>query len=76
MAIVAAQAAIATSVHRVMSPPRPDLACILRPMSARPKDKPETRDSVSLVVALTLVALGAGGILAVFSGPLFALVTH
>jgi len=45
-------------------------------MSARPKDKSETRDSVSLVVVVGLVALGAGGILAVFWGPLLALVTH
>jgi hypothetical protein len=55
-------------------------------MSAGPKDKSapvpldsdgaSPRDSVSLVVALTLVALGAGGLLAVFSGPLFALLTH
>jgi hypothetical protein len=54
-------------------------------MSAGPKDKSATvpvdlnlpsRDPVSLVVGLTLVALGAGGILAVFSGPLFALLTH
>jgi hypothetical protein len=59
-----------------MSTPRPDLACILRPMSARPKDKSETRDAVSLVVVVGLVALGAGGILAVFWGPLLALVTH
>jgi len=47
-------------------------------MPPGPKDKAEIapRDSVSLVVALTLVALGAGGILAVFSGPLSALIAH
>jgi hypothetical protein len=58
-------------------------------MPARPKDKAGAagssrssvatrggRDSVSLVVALTLVGLGAGGILALFSGPLSALVAR
>jgi hypothetical protein len=55
-------------------------------MSAGPKDKSAApsvdsdgasrRDGVSLVVALGLVALGAGGVLAVFSGPLFAFFTH
>jgi hypothetical protein len=55
-------------------------------MPAEPKDKSKTeppdldaaapRDAVSLVVAIGLLALGAGGILSVFSGPLFALVTH
>jgi hypothetical protein len=55
-------------------------------MSAGPKDKSapapvdsdgiSPRDAVSLVVALTLVALGAGGLLAVFSGPLSALLAH
>jgi hypothetical protein len=55
-------------------------------MLAPPKDKAEAKpvggdsvsrpDPVSLIVALALVALGAGGVLAVFSGPLFALVTH
>lgn len=58
-------------------------------MSAGPKDKSEAKpvggdalsghdpvSPVSLVVALALVALGAGGVLAVFSGPLFALGAH
>ena len=61
-------------------------------MSAGPKDKSEAKpvgadalsrhdpvspvSAVSLVVALALVALGAGGVLAVFSGPLFALGAH
>jgi hypothetical protein len=55
-------------------------------MSAGPKDKSAApiadsdgisrRDGVSLVVALCLVALGAGGVLAVFWGPLLALFTH
>ncbi len=49
-------------------------------MPGQPKDKSRTepvgRDPVSLVVALTLVALGAGGLLAVFAGPLLALVTR
>jgi hypothetical protein len=55
-------------------------------MFAGPKDKSEAKpvggdavsrpDPVSLIVALALVALGAGGVLAVFSGPLFALGAH
>ncbi len=54
-------------------------------MPARPKDKSPAdprvggvrepaRDPVSLVVALGLTALAAGGIVAVFSAPLMALV--
>jgi hypothetical protein len=47
-------------------------------MSAPPKDKsaigPGRRDAVSLTVAVTLVALAAGGICAVFWAPLVALV--
>jgi hypothetical protein len=46
-------------------------------MSARPKDKsvaaPPERDRVSLVVACGVAALTAGGILAIFSAPLLAL---
>jgi hypothetical protein len=46
-------------------------------MPARPKDKsaapPLPRDRVSLVVALGIAALTAGGILAIFSAPLLAL---
>ncbi len=54
-------------------------------MATGPKEKsktgparrdPVSQDSVSLVVAVALVALGAGGVLSVFSGPLLALVTH
>ena len=55
-------------------------------MPAEPKDKSKTepldwapvspRDPVSLIVAIGLLALGAGGVLSVFSGPLLALVTH
>jgi hypothetical protein len=47
-------------------------------MPARPKDKsvavPAARDRVSLVVALGIAALTAGGILAIFSAPLLALI--
>lgn len=47
-------------------------------MSAPPKDKsatgPVRRDHVSLTVAVTLVALAAGGIGAVFWAPLVTLV--
>jgi len=47
-------------------------------MAARPKDKSAAtsaeRDRVSLVVALGITALTAGGILAIFSAPLLALV--
>jgi hypothetical protein len=47
-------------------------------MPARPKDKsaatsPE-RDRVSLVVAFGITVLTAGGILAIFSAPLLALI--
>jgi len=46
-------------------------------MPARPKDKsaavPAAHDRVSLVVALGMAALTAGGILAIFSAPLLAL---
>jgi len=46
-------------------------------MPARPKDKSATtsaeRDRVSLVVAVAITALTAGGILAIFSAPLLAL---
>jgi hypothetical protein len=42
-------------------------------MPAAPKDKSATRDPVSLVVALGLTLLTAGGILAIFSAPLAAL---
>jgi hypothetical protein len=49
-------------------------------MRAEPKNQsemePVRRDRVSVIVAITLAALGAGGILSVFSGPLFALFTH
>ena len=57
------------NVHRV-------IACILRPMPAPPKDKSAARDPVSLVVALGLVLLTAGGILAIFSAPLAALIAR
>jgi hypothetical protein len=47
-------------------------------MAARPKDKSAAnsaeRDRVSLVVACGITALTAGGILAIFSAPLLALV--
>jgi hypothetical protein len=47
-------------------------------MSSRPKDKSAPalagRDRVSLVVALGLVGLTVGGILAIFSAPLAALI--
>ena len=48
-------------------------------MPASPKEKPAAapsngRDPVSLVVALSLVGLTLGGILAIFSAPLLALV--
>jgi len=47
-------------------------------MSSRPKDKSTAvlsgRDRVSLVVALGLVGLTVGGILAIFSAPLAALI--
>jgi hypothetical protein len=47
-------------------------------MPARPKDKSAAmsadRDRVSLVVACGITALTAGGILAIFSAPLLALV--
>jgi hypothetical protein len=47
-------------------------------MPARPKDKsvatPEARDRVSLVVACGITALTAGGILAIFTAPLLALI--
>lgn len=45
-------------------------------MSSRPKDKATAvggRDHVTLVVALGLVGLTIGGILAIFSAPLAAL---
>jgi len=46
-------------------------------MPARPKDKsaaaPPAPDRVSLIVALGITALSAGGILAIFSAPLLAL---
>jgi hypothetical protein len=46
-------------------------------MPARPKDKstaaPAEGDRVSLVVACGITALTAGGILAIFSAPLLAL---
>jgi hypothetical protein len=49
-------------------------------MPAPPKDKsepqPAGRDLVSLVVAVTLVCLGGGGILAIFAGPLLALLAR
>jgi hypothetical protein len=49
-------------------------------MPAPPKDKsangPVRRDAVSLTVAVTLVALAAGGICAVFWAPLVALVAR
>ena len=61
----------------VLVAPGRELACILPPMPARPKDKsaatPVERDRVSLVVALGITALTAGGILAIFSAPLLAL---
>jgi hypothetical protein len=47
-------------------------------MPSRPKDKSSTaiagRDRVSLVVAVGLVGLTVGGILAIFSAPLAALI--
>jgi hypothetical protein len=47
-------------------------------MPPRPKDKSATamvgRDRVSLVVAVGLVGLTVGGILAIFSAPLAALI--
>jgi hypothetical protein len=49
-------------------------------MLAPPKDKSEAqpagRDPVSLVVGVTLVCLGGAGILAIFSGPLQALLAR
>jgi hypothetical protein len=47
-----------------------------KPVGADAVSRPDPVSPVSLIVALTLVALGAGGVLAVFSGPLFALATH
>jgi hypothetical protein len=43
-------------------------------MPAPTKDKSAPRDPVSLVVALGLALLTAGGILAIFSSPLAAIV--
>ena len=49
-------------------------------MSSRPKDKSAAvvagRDRVTLVVALGLVGLTVGGILAIFSAPLAALLAR
>jgi hypothetical protein len=43
-------------------------------MADGPKDKSEARDPVTLVVILGMVGLTLGGIVAIFSAPLLALV--
>jgi hypothetical protein len=47
-----------------------------KPVGGEAVSRPDPVSPVSLIVALALVALGAGGVLAVFSGPLFALGAH